>query len=228
MQNELRHRGIDLAGQLDESGRHSELPGFPGQVERIDRDAVPSEPWPWIKGHETERLGLCRFDDLPNVDPHCIVDKLEFVDQGDVDRAEDVLKEFGRFGGPTARDRDDRIQRTAVEFDRFLEAFGGVSAYDFGDVGHDAIGISGVFPFRGKGQKEIFTGREARAGLEDFAEFTIGGTRIGGGLQDHQHARIQVRRDGLTGGKDVGDIRFPVFIQRGWDADDHRAAGSKL
>ena len=37
-----RHGGVDLAGQFDEAGRHPRLAPHPGQVERIDRNAVPA------------------------------------------------------------------------------------------------------------------------------------------------------------------------------------------
>ena len=39
----LGHGAVDLAGQLDEAGVQAVLARLPGQVERIDRDAVAAE-----------------------------------------------------------------------------------------------------------------------------------------------------------------------------------------
>src|SRR5207244_5892642 len=55
-----RHRGVDLTGQLDEAGPRSVLRRFPGQIERIERDAVAAEAGTGIERHEAERLGLDR------------------------------------------------------------------------------------------------------------------------------------------------------------------------
>ena len=46
-----RHGGIDLAGQLDELGGHAVLAGLPGQVERVDRDAVAAQARAGIERH---------------------------------------------------------------------------------------------------------------------------------------------------------------------------------
>ena len=39
----MRHVAIDLAGQLDETGRQSDFAGFPGEIIRIDWDAMPAQ-----------------------------------------------------------------------------------------------------------------------------------------------------------------------------------------
>ena len=38
-----RHREVDVAGQLHEAVHEVELPGPPGQVVRVDRDAVAAD-----------------------------------------------------------------------------------------------------------------------------------------------------------------------------------------
>ena len=65
-----RHRRVDLAGKLDEARGELVFARLPGQVERVDRNAVPAEPGPGIERHEAERLGLRRLDHLPDVDAH--------------------------------------------------------------------------------------------------------------------------------------------------------------
>ena len=43
MHDVLRHRRIDLAGQLDEPRVLPELARFPSEIKRVDRDAVSAE-----------------------------------------------------------------------------------------------------------------------------------------------------------------------------------------
>ena len=116
------HRAVDLAGQLDEARVQAVLARLPGQVERIDRDAVPAEAGTRIVGHEAERLGGGRADDLVDVDAHPVGDDLHLVDEADVDRAVDVLQQLGQLGGLGRAHRHDRVDHLAVERDADLEA----------------------------------------------------------------------------------------------------------
>ena len=43
LDDELRHRAVDVAGQLDEAALEAALPRLPRQVERVDRNAVAAE-----------------------------------------------------------------------------------------------------------------------------------------------------------------------------------------
>ena len=46
-----------------------------------------------IKRHEAERLCFRRVDDLPHVDAaHSVAEHGEFVDEGDIDAAENILE----------------------------------------------------------------------------------------------------------------------------------------
>ena len=47
-----------------------------------------------VERHKAERLGLRRFNHLPDVNPHSSAEQRQFVDERDVDRAEDVFEEF--------------------------------------------------------------------------------------------------------------------------------------
>jgi hypothetical protein len=115
LQHIERHAAVDLAGKLDEACAHTKLARFPGQVERIDRDTVAAQAGTGIEWHVAKRLGLGRLDHLPDIDPHCVVDDLELVDQGDVHGAEDVFGNLHRFGDLGGGDRDDALQETGVE-----------------------------------------------------------------------------------------------------------------
>jgi hypothetical protein len=73
---------------------------------------------------EAEGLGGGGFEDLPDVDAHGGVDDLQFVDQGDVDGAVDVLGEFAGFGDLATGDGDDPLDAGAVESGRQVAAGG--------------------------------------------------------------------------------------------------------
>src|SRR5687767_11039957 len=64
------HGEVDVAGELDEAVGEIELAGTPGEVVRIDRDAMPAHTRAGRESHEPERLGRRRVDDLPDVEAH--------------------------------------------------------------------------------------------------------------------------------------------------------------
>ena len=106
---------VDLAGELDELGREVQLAGLPGQVERIDGEAVAAHARARIEAHEAERLGRRGVDDLVDVDVHPVGQARQLVDERDVDRAEDVLQQLGHLGDLGGRDRDDLLADEAVD-----------------------------------------------------------------------------------------------------------------
>ncbi len=110
-----RHGGVDLAREFDEARRPVELPGLPGEVERVDRHAMPAEAGTGVEGHEAEGLRLGGLDHLPDVDPHGVVDQLQLVHERDIDRAEDVLGQLHGFGRPGRGDRYGADHEPVVE-----------------------------------------------------------------------------------------------------------------
>src|SRR2546427_13274904 len=52
---ELGHLGVDLARDLDETGLVVERAHLPGEVVRVDGDAVPAQPRPGRELHEPDR-----------------------------------------------------------------------------------------------------------------------------------------------------------------------------
>ena len=102
------HLLVDLAGELDELGGHVELARAPGQVERIDGQAVAAHPRTGLEAHEPVGLGRGGVDDLPDVDPHPLGEDRQLVDERDVDRAEDVLQQLGHLRDLGRRDRARR------------------------------------------------------------------------------------------------------------------------
>ena len=92
---------VDLARQLDEARVLTVLARLPRQIKRVDRDAVPAQSWAGVERHETERLGLGRFDDFPDVDAHRGINHLQLVHQRDVDAPENVFQQLGGLGCAT-------------------------------------------------------------------------------------------------------------------------------
>jgi hypothetical protein len=97
--------GVDLAGELDEPCLLAMLASQPGEIERVDWDAVPTEAWAGIEGLEPEWLGLGRLDHLPDVDAQLVVENLELVHEGDVDGAIRVLEDLAGLGNLHAEAR---------------------------------------------------------------------------------------------------------------------------
>ena len=53
----IRHVGIDLSRQFNEAGAEVPFLGLPGQIERIDGDAVSAQAGSGIEGMKAKRLG---------------------------------------------------------------------------------------------------------------------------------------------------------------------------
>src|SRR5690606_10793878 len=101
----------------DEARGAVEFARLPGQVERINGNAVSAKSGAGIEGHEAERLCLCRVDDFPNINAHAVKNDLEFVDHGDVDGAEDVLHQLRGLGHLAIGDGDDFRNNGGVQCD---------------------------------------------------------------------------------------------------------------
>ena len=98
--------------------------------------------------HEAKRLGLCRLYDLPHVHLHAVAQNSEFVDQGYVHPAEDILEELGEFSALGARDLVNLDGYLAVK--RF-SALGAPRCYATNYPGRvlDGVGVvSGIHPLR--------------------------------------------------------------------------------
>jgi len=219
------HAAVDFAGQLNEAGRLSVFAGFPGEVERVNGDAVAAEPRTRVERHKAKGLGFGRLNDFPDVYAHSRIDHLKLVDQGDVDRAEDVFQELDCFGCAAGGDRDEGFDGQAVDFHGFLKAERGEAADDFGNVGHAALRVAGVFALGGKSQVEIAASHQARALLQDGAQVFVGGAGESGGFKDHDCAGDKVWSDGPAGFQDVGDVGLALLGERGRDADDDGVGG---
>ena len=83
LEHVLRHALVDVRRELDEARLEPVLLRLPGEVERVDRDAVPAQPRPGIERHEAEGLGRRRVDHLPDVDLEVVAEERQLVHQAD-------------------------------------------------------------------------------------------------------------------------------------------------
>ena len=157
------HGGIDLARQFDETGILAKFARLPGEIERINRNAMAAQTWTWVKRHEAERFGLGRVDDLPDINPHGAIDDLEFIYEGNVDAAKRVFEQLRCLGRAAGRDRHDRFDRLGIERDGLLQAGRRIASDNLGNERNLAVGIAGVFAFGRKRQMEIAPGFQARS-----------------------------------------------------------------
>ena len=87
----------------------------PGQVTRVDRQAVAAYARPRRERHEPERLGRCGVDRLPDVNAQIVGEHRELVNQGDVDMPEGVLDDLGELGDGRGGYRDALVDDSRVE-----------------------------------------------------------------------------------------------------------------
>lgn len=67
---------------------------FPGQVERIDRNAVAAKSWTRIIRGKAERLGRLSANHFVDIDAHTICNNLHLIHQADVHRAMNVFQQL--------------------------------------------------------------------------------------------------------------------------------------
>ena len=97
--NVIRHVTVDVVRQLDEAEALAERPFHPpGEVGRVDRQAVAADPGPGRERHVAERLGGRRLDRFPDVDAEVVREHGQLVHERDVDVPEGVLHQLGQLG----------------------------------------------------------------------------------------------------------------------------------
>src|SRR5262249_44493034 len=209
----LGHGAVDLVGKGDELRLIAREPNLPGQIEGIDGDAMPPDSGARIEGHESERLGGGRLDDLPGVDADLPTRESELVGEGDVDAAEGVLEELGGLGDAGARGLEYAGGDVAIETGRELGAGRGDAAHYLGDVGGGELPIARIDALGGEGQEGIDAHDEAgtlQARLDDL----LRGAWKGRALQHEELALVEMRNQTLQRGHDEGNIRLLALPER--------------
>src|SRR5439155_16723677 len=221
MRGVLGHGCVDLTGQFDEPRVLSVLPRLPREIKRIDRDAMPSKTRTGIERHETKGFGSGSLDHLPNIDPHRGIDHFEFVDQGYVDAAKRIFKQLARLRHATGRDRNYSFDRHRVERLGSFQTRRSITSHHFRYRRHLAVRITWILPLRRERQMKIDTGLETGPSLQYSTQVFVGRPRIGSGLQYHQDAPYEMRRDRFARLDDKRNVWFPVLIQRRGHTNDH-------
>ena len=219
---EVRHRLVDLAGELDELGVEAVLPRLPGEVEGVDRDAVATEAGAGLERHEPERLRRGCVDDLPDVDVHPVAELRELVDERDVDGAEDVLEQLRQLGRLGRRHRVHLVDRRGVEGD----GCGGRVVVDpADDLRHGLrrpVLAPGIDPLGREREVEVLSGGEPAPLLEDRLHLLGRRSRIGRRLEHDEMAASQACRDLLGGGEEDPRVRLALARERRRKRDEDR------
>ena len=150
-----RHVGVDLAREFDKARGVAERLHLPRQVERVDRDAVTAQAGAGRESHKAERLGRCRVDDLPGVEPELVAHDEHLVDEADVDRPERVLQELHHLGRLRTGDRHERLDGDTVERRRRLDAGRRDAAHHLGRVARRKVVAARVDPLRAERQEKV-------------------------------------------------------------------------
>ena len=153
LHHEIGHRAVDVPGQFDKPGGKVIFPGLPGQVKRVDGDAMTPQARTGIKGLEPERFRTGGLDDLKDIHSHPQAQHLEFIDQGDVHRPVDVLQELAHLGRLGGGHRNHPVDHLGVERHPMGQTGGGHAAHHLGDGVHLKGGVARVFPFGRKYQE---------------------------------------------------------------------------
>ncbi len=217
--NVVRHLVVHIAGEFDESRCEVVLLGLPGQVERIQRDAVPAEPRPGIEGHEPERLRLRGLDDLPHVDLHALAQEGKFVHEGNVDDAERVLEELRHL-----RDaRRGNAEHLAVE--HLLVQRGGdrgarrsCSADDLRRVLRLVLRVARIYAL-GRERDEDVAADDETACFDPRLDDLFGRAGVRRAFEDDELAGMHIRQGFLHDVLDEARVGLLVLVERCRDAN---------
>src|SRR5262245_37703825 len=127
----------------------------PREVERIDRNAMSAEPWPWIERLKPKRLRLRGLDDFPHVDIELVIEDLQLVDERDIDGAVRVLEDLARFSHFHTRHTNHFDNSVAVHRAGKLTALLVVPADDFRDRGRMEAWVTRILTLGAEGEEIV-------------------------------------------------------------------------
>ena len=179
--SEIGGQGL-FTRELDEARGQAVLASFPGKIKRIDGNAMAAESGAGIKRREPKGLGLGGFDYLPDVDAHFVINKLQFIDEGDVHAAINILKQLRSLGDAAGGNWHERLDGGAVNGLGFFQTSGRVAADHLGDTPDAVLSIGRIFAFWRIGEVKISSRLETAARLENRPQLVLSGAGIGGGL----------------------------------------------
>lgn len=202
----LGHLAVDRVCEVDEPRVDVVLVGLPGEIERVDWDAVAAQARARVERHETEGFRLGGLDGVPDVDIELVGDLCEFVDEADVDRAERVFEELNEFCFGRGVDADDLVEDGRVESFRAVATLGGDAAEDFRNVRRAVLLVARVDALGGEREIDVLADRGAVLG-EDVCDGFLGGARINGALEDDRAVVGDDWSEAFGGVENVREIR---------------------
>src|SRR6266480_4615705 len=101
---------------------------LPCEIKWINRDTMPAKPGAGIKRHEAKWLRFGCFNDLPDINAHRSVNKLQLINQRDIHAAENIFQKLRSLSDSTRRDRHNFVDCFAIKRHRPLKARWGITA----------------------------------------------------------------------------------------------------
>src|SRR4026207_1228786 len=123
------------------------LARFPREVMWIQRDAVPTDPWAWVKRHEAKRFCSRRANHFPSVDVQGVTQTRHLVCHANVHRAKCVFQKLRRFGNSRRTYRMNILDDLRIEVCRHSCGVFRNSADHFGNVMSLELWVTGINTF---------------------------------------------------------------------------------
>src|ERR1051325_6225027 len=109
-----RHLAVDLTSKIDEARFVVERAHFPGEIVRIERDAMSTDTRTGRELHEPEWLRGGGIDYLPDVHAKFVTHDRHLVYQTDIHRAESVLQQLDQLRGLGTRDGHECVEARRI------------------------------------------------------------------------------------------------------------------
>ena len=188
---------------------------------RIDGNAVPAQSGTGSELHKPKWFRCGRLDHFPNIKPQVIAHHRHFIDQANVNHPEGVFEQLGHFGHFGRGYRHHSFQGLRIPQSPHFAASWRNTADDLGHIFRGPVFAAGVDAFRREGQEEILAYFKLMRLGQFWQHHFARRPRIGSGLQNDDHASVQIRRQLFCDGQYIGHIRVAVLAQwsRHTDAD---------
>src|SRR4030095_10300393 len=192
------HLRIYLFGKRNEPCLEPVHPRFPGQVMRVERNAVTANSGTRVESHEPEWLGSSGLNDLPGIYSEGVAELRHFVDQPYVDRSEGVLEQFACLGHTCRADLMDLVNDCTIGCHSNLSARTTHSTNDLGNIVRMELRIARVYSLGRAGAKVVAVQNLAHL-IEHRPQDFVRCARIGRRFQDDQLSWSKCRLNLLCG-----------------------------
>src|SRR5450759_5882794 len=153
---------VNVVGELHEPDTSSKASlDPPGQVRRVDRQAVATDSWPRREPHVSERLGRGRVDGRPDVYAEVMRVHRKLVHEGNVYVPEGVLQQLRELGFLAGGRSDSHLDKGGVEALHRLQRGGVDAGHDLGCVPEVPGRVARVDPLRAIAEVEVCAGQQS-------------------------------------------------------------------